>query len=55
MFFGLDWYAGSILKNKINGLFPITSKMDINESYCEFWACFMNSIFAAFNLPGGGN
>ena len=29
--------------------------MNLNESYCEFWACFMNSIFTAYYLPNGEN
>ena len=52
---GLDWYGGTILSNKVKGLFPISSTMNLNESYCEFWACFMNSIFTAYNLPNGEN
>ena len=50
---GLDWYNNDIIKTKVKGLFPISSDMNINESYCEYWACFMNSIFTAYSLPGG--
>jgi hypothetical protein len=52
---GLDWYNGEILSNEVNKLFPISSAMNLNESYCEFWACFMNSIFTAYSLPNGEN
>lgn len=52
---GLDWYNGEELSNKIKNIFPISSLMNLNESYCEFWACFMNSIFTAYSLPNGEN
>tara|TARA_B110000046_G_scaffold185958_1_gene230773 strand:+ start:296 stop:1501 length:1206 start_codon:yes stop_codon:yes gene_type:complete len=56
--FGLDWSDGSHsnkLANNIKKLFPISSDMKIAESYCEFWACFMNSIFTAYHLTDGYN
>lgn len=56
--FGLDWSDNShsnILVANIKKLFPIPSNMRIAEAYCEFWACFMNSIFIAYHLTNGHN
>jgi hypothetical protein len=55
---GLDWSDDSNsnkLVSNIKKLFPIPSDMKIAESYCEFWACFMNSAFTAYHLTDGYN
>ena len=55
---GLDWSDDSNSNrfvSNIKKLFPIPSDMKIAESYCEFWACFMNSAFTAYHLTDGYN
>jgi hypothetical protein len=55
---GLDWnddHHSDNLVTNIKRLFPIKSNMKIAETYCEFWACFMNSIFTAYHLTDGSN
>jgi len=50
--FGLDWSntTSLSLKNKLKNLFPIDSKMEVSETYTEFWANIFNSLFTAFYI-----
>ena len=41
--------------SKIKQLFPINSKFNIFESYCEFWARILNSAFCSYNLIDNKN
>ena len=36
--------------SKIKQIFPINSKFNIFESYCEFWARILNSAFCSYNV-----
>lgn len=50
--FGLDWsnMIGSTLSDKLRKLFPISSDMNVSETYTEFWASIFNCLFTAFYL-----
>ena len=41
--------------SKIKQLFPINSKFNIFESYCEFWARILNSAFCSYNVIDNKN
>ena len=41
--------------SKIKQIFPINSKFNIFESYCEFWARILNSAFCSYNLIDNKN
>uniref|UniRef100_A0A6C0KIP2 Uncharacterized protein n=1 Tax=viral metagenome TaxID=1070528 RepID=A0A6C0KIP2_9ZZZZ len=38
------------LNDNLKSLFPIKSKININEAYCEFWATIINNIFVSYTL-----
>jgi len=41
--------------SKIKQIFPINSKFNIFESYCEFWARILNSAFCSYNVIDNKN
>ena len=41
--------------SKIKQIFPINSKFNIVESYCEFWARILNSAFCSYNVIDNKN
>ena len=41
--------------SKIKEIFPIDSKFNIFESYCEFWARILNSAFCSYNVIDNKN
>lgn len=41
--------------SKIKQIFPIDSKFNIFESYCEFWARILNSAFCSYNVIDNKN
>jgi len=55
--FGLDWsnMISSELRGKLKALFPISSTMDVSETYTEFWATIFNCLFTAFYLRDNYN
>lgn len=38
------------INENIQSLFPINSKININEAYCEFWATIINNMFVSYTL-----
>jgi len=48
--FGLDWsnMQSHHLREKLKKLFPISSNMDVSETYTEFWANIFNCLFTAY-------
>ncbi len=51
--FGFDWHDDRTLNKRVNNIFPINSDINLNESYCEFWACIMNSLFTSYYICDG--
>lgn len=54
---GLDFSAMDVrdIHNKIKKLFPIDSKINLYESYCEFWARLLNLVFCSYNVIDNKN
>ena len=50
--FGLDFSKMNIneCKNILSDIFPINSEFKIYESYSEFWARIINTIFCSYNI-----
>lgn len=50
--FGLDWsnIHSHDLREKMRALFPISSNMELSETYTEFWANIFNCLFTAYYL-----
>ena len=50
--FGLDFsdMKNDTCNSKILDIFPVNSEVNLYESYCEFWAKIMNSIFCSYHL-----
>jgi hypothetical protein len=48
--FALDFsnIDSSLCKTQILNIFPVNSEVNLEESYSEFWARIMNSLFCAF-------
>jgi hypothetical protein len=55
--FGFDFSTMNLkdFNENISKLFPINSKFNIYESYCEFWARVMNAVFCSYSILNNKN
>ncbi|MEX0597269.1 MAG: hypothetical protein WD512_12315 [Candidatus Paceibacterota bacterium] len=54
---GLDFSTMNVreFNSKIKKIFPIDSKFNLYESYCEFWARILNAAFCSYNVINNEN
>jgi len=55
--FGFDFSTMNLhdLNNEIYKIFPIQSKFNLFESYCETWARIINSVFCSYSIQNNKN